>query len=106
MIKIERPTTWTSGIHEREIAAYVTKGSGNQAEKGDVRLKGKLRIECKSTDAKSFTVTREMLDKIADAACLAGERPVLAVRFANNFGQTLREVFVVEKWVLDELVGV
>jgi len=64
-----------------EIGGKRIPGSGSRALKGDVRLAGIVRIEAKTTEAKSFTVTRKMLDKISAAAETAGEMPVLVVDF-------------------------
>lgn len=77
---------------ERELAAdsgaRVQPGSGAlPGAKGDVRSRGKFRAECKFTKAKSFRVTRAILDKIS-SECSYGETPVLDIAFLNRVGQT------------------
>ncbi len=76
------------------VGGKTQKGSGNQlSAKGDVRKKGIFRLECKSTTNKSFSMTREILDKIS-SECLRLERPGLDVLFLNP--TTLREE---DRWV-------
>lgn len=77
------------------------KGSGCGFAKGDVRLKNKVLIEAKCTEKKSFSVTREMVDKIEDAACGQGELPVIEIEF---LGDRPKKLCVVPSWVLDDLV--
>lgn len=95
-----------SSSQEKEVAARtgsrLTAGSGNQSVKGDCRKRGVLRIECKTTSAKSFSVTLEMLDKLEAAATVAGERPVLVVEFLRG-GKPWRSVCIVDDSLLDEL---
>lgn len=86
----------------RRYGGRVTVGSGNRVEKGDVRVKGKLRMECKSTKHASFSVTRDMLEKIEREAGMAGEIPALVVRFLEG-GHTSDELAVVPMWVLDRI---
>lgn len=84
-----------------KIGGRVTKQSGaGKYEKGDVRLKDLLRIECKTTGNKSFSVTVDIIDKIEDAACAGGELPVIEVEF-NLYGKT---VYVVPEWALQSLI--
>lgn len=94
---------------EAEIAKRVggrkTPASGALSEKGDVRLKGVVRIECKTTMAKSFSVTREMVGKIEDAALSAGELPALVIEFLNDKGNPAGAVAVVPVWVLNEIAN-
>jgi hypothetical protein len=92
---------------EKEIATRIggniTPASGAFAIKGDVRLKGVTRIECKTTMNKSFSVTREIVAKIEDAALSAGELPALVVEFLSPQGHVQSSVAVVPLWVLDTL---
>lgn len=81
----------------------MTKGSGNGNEKGDVRVKGLARIEAKTTKNKSFSVTRDMLSKIEEAAVTSGELPAFVVEFVDERGRPQGEVAVVPTWVLDIL---
>ena len=92
---------------EKEVAKRIggrgTSASGAKHEKGDVRLKGVARIECKTTKNKSFSVTLDMIDKLEMEACLAGELPVLIIEFNDGNGKKLKEVAVCPTYVLDSL---
>jgi len=79
----------------------ITRGSGNGFEKGDVRVKGVCRIEAKTTQHKSFSVTREMIDKIEQAAISAGELPVIVVEFIDAKGKPEASAVVMPAWALD-----
>jgi translation elongation factor EF-Tu-like GTPase len=91
---------------EREIAARVggkvTSGSGNKMEKGDVRLRGVVRIEAKTTKNASFSVTLEMIEKIENAALSADELPIIVIEF-NREGKPLKQIVVAPAYVLDSL---
>lgn len=67
-----------------------------------MRVKGILRVEAKTTKNKSFSVTLDMIQKIENAATMAGEMPVLVVEFTDGFGRKLGEVAVCPTYVLDE----
>jgi Holliday junction resolvase len=94
---------------EREVAKKLggcrTPGSGNGDIKGDVRVKGFVRIECKTTGKRSFAVTMDMIEKIEAAALSAGEIPVLVVEFNDGMGHRLREVAVVPTYAIEHLRG-
>ncbi len=77
--------------------------SGAKDVKGDVRVKGVLRIEAKTTKNKSFTVTLEMVKKIEMAAASGGELPALVIEFNDGNGKAICEVAVVPTYVLDEI---
>lgn len=98
-----------SKAQERETAkrtgGRLTPASGSGAVKGDVRLKGLARIECKTTKNKSFSVTREMVDRLETAATLSGEMPVIVVEFNDDHGRKLGELVVCPSYVLDTLLG-
>lgn len=84
----------------------LVKGSGvSPWDKGDVRgYKGKLTIEAKCTSRKSFSVTRDTLRKLEDAACSKGELPLLIVEFLNTLGLPEAEIAIIPMRVLDELL--
>lgn len=95
-------------VQEKEIAARlggrVTKASGAmEMEKGDVRLHSVLRVEAKTTSNKSFSVTREMIDKIQNAALGAGELPCMEIEFLGPDGRPTHAIALVPTWVLAEL---
>lgn len=72
----------------KRTGGYRTAGSGNKREKGDVRVRGVTRIEHKATQKKSFSVTREMLEKIENAGRGCEEIPVLVVDFLDERGKS------------------
>lgn len=93
---------------EKETAArfkgFCTPASGSRDIKGDVRVRGVARIECKTTKHKSFTVTLDMVRKIEEAAASTGEMPVLLVEFNDGDGRKLGEVAVVPSYLIDDLI--
>lgn len=94
-----------SPLQEREIAARIGGGltllSGAMDEKGDVRKRNAVRIEAKTTQAKRFYVTLEMINKIETAALSSGELPVIEVEFLDSNGRTINSICVVPKLVID-----
>lgn len=100
------PSHIRAAKQEREAAkrlgGSVTPRSGAGDTKGDVRVKNLIRIECKTTKHKSFTVTLDMVRKIEEAAMSGGELPVLLIEFNEN-GKRLAEVAIVPSYVLDDL---
>lgn len=93
-------------VHQEKETAFrlggrTTKASGaGLFEKGDVRLTGLARIECKTTKHASFSVTTEIIDKIEGQAAMAGEIPVIEVDLLNG----ARGVYVMPKWALEGLL--
>lgn len=85
------------------LGGRITPRSGAGDVKGDVRVKGVVRIECKTTKHKSFTVTLDMVRKIEAAAMSGGEVPILLIAFNDETGKPLGEVAVVPAYLLDEL---
>jgi len=96
-----------SKVQEKRLAIRVNgRGvhrSGAGDEKGDVRVRGVLRIEAKTTKNKSFSVTREMIEKIEMAAATTGELPFLVIEFIDDTGRSLKEVAVCPTWVIDSV---
>lgn len=70
-------------------------------EKGDVRIKGVMRIEAKTTKHKSFAVTMEMIEKIEHAALPATEIPAIVIEFNDGHGRRLKEVAVLPTYALE-----
>lgn len=89
----------------KRVSGYPTPASGAREVKGDVRVKGKARIECKTTKNKSFSVTLDMARRIEEAAMVAGEIPVLLVEFNDGFGKRLGELAVVPSYLIDDLLS-
>lgn len=87
----------------KRIGGRVTPGSGNGATKGDIRIKGVARIECKCTKNKSFSVTFDMIEKIEAAGAEGAELPIIAIEFIDDTGRVLKSVAVCPMYVLDSL---
>jgi Holliday junction resolvase len=94
---------------ERELATRYggrnTPASGSGDIKGDVRKKGVYRIEAKTTQAKSFSVTREMIDKIETHALSSGELPAIVIEFLDQDGKPEKEVCILPMFVVDILAN-
>jgi hypothetical protein len=94
---------------ERELAKRVggklTPASGARDVKGDVRVKGVLRIEAKTTKNASFSVSLDMIRKIEEAAALSAELPVIIVEFNDGNGNKLKEIAICPTYVIDQLAG-
>jgi hypothetical protein len=78
-----------------------TRGSGSGMEKGDVRVPGMVRIEAKSTQAKSYSLTLKDLAKIEGAACNSGEVPMMQVDFLGPDGTVHASVYVIPAWAVE-----
>ena len=96
-----------SAKQEKELAK---RGSGKEVyrsgagmyQKGDVKgYNGIYTIEAKTTQCKSFSITREMIMKIEDAAVARDELPAIIVEFLDEDGIPIHEVAVVPTWALD-----
>lgn len=69
-------------------------GSGNKAGyEGDVRVRGKYRIEAKLTMSRSRALTRAEISKIR-SECGFGEVPVIAIQFRNPETMAVEEDWV------------
>jgi hypothetical protein len=82
------------------LGGKLTKASGALDEKGDVRIKGLVRIEAKCTTRASFSITKDMIRKIEEAAVSAGELPIIAVDFLDEKGKVTASVAVMPHYVL------
>lgn len=95
------PSHARSRVQEKETAQRLggvrVKASGAGDEKGDVRLRGFLRIENKTTKNKSFSVTSEMIEKLEMAAFGSGEVPLIHIEL--ELGKS--KVVVMPDWALD-----
>ena len=100
------PSHLRSKAQEREAAQrmVMVPGSGNGAVKGDCRLKSIVRLECKTTRNKSFSVTRGMLEKIEAAAVMSAETPALEIEFCDKHGNPQLSCLIMPKWALTEFI--
>ena len=90
-------------VQEKEIAKRLggerVSGSGCGRIKGDVRVKGILRVEAKTTKNESFRVTTEMLEKIEQAAITEGEVPAMVIEMRG------RSLAILPVYALEMLAG-
>jgi hypothetical protein len=87
------------------IGARKVAASGAKHEKGDVRIKGVTRIECKTTKNKSFSVTLEMAEKLEHEAALAGEVPIFVIEFNDPItGKKIKDLVVMPGYALETLL--
>lgn len=89
----------------KKVGGYRTPASGSKRQKGDVRIPGIVRIECKATQKKSFSVTREMLTKIDEATGATGELPILQVEFLDEHGKLDGAFAVVSVEIIERLIA-
>jgi hypothetical protein len=82
------------------VAKLLVRGSGSGNVKGDVRIEGKLRVECKTTKHSSFSVTTEMVRKLEQAVIGGNEIPVIEVEL--ELGKC--KVLVLPAWAWDFLM--
>lgn len=80
-----------------ELGGKVQKASGAMEHaKGDVRVLGKMKVECKTTTQKSFSLTLAMMRKIrAEGMRDGGEGWAMQLEFKEGF---TREHFAVIDW--------
>ena len=115
MLKLPRNKRAPSPAHQRSphqerdaakrLGGRVVKGSGSGPEKGDVRVKGVLRLEAKCTSKNSFSVTREMVRKIEEAALGAGEVPAIEIEFLDADGAVDARLLILPSYALDRLLN-
>lgn len=116
----KRFSTGTTGGHRHwrkqesalatETGGKLTPGSGSGRTVGDVRVKGWSRLEAKSTDKQSFSVTRAMVQKVDMAALQSGEvLPAITLDFVDTVGgvtNVSHSVCIVPRYALEMLLGV
>ena len=88
-----------------KFGGETTPASGSKHVKGDVRVSRCMRIEAKTTSSKSFSVTREMIDKLESHSLQAGEVPVIIVEFLEK-GKPVAEIAIVPTYALAEITDV
>jgi len=103
--KSQSPAHQRSLKQEKELAirggGRQTVGSGNKREKGDIKkYHGVFRVEAKTTTKKSFSVKREMMEKLEDASVPHGEFPAMIIEFIDDNQNVLSEVAIVPTYML------
>lgn len=91
--------------HEAEVAeafgGQTTPMSGaGWVKKGDVHTEHEL-IECKTTEAASYSLKLELLRSLQREAYLAGKEPVLDIRFEPRGDYPSRWVVIPESYYLE-----
>ena len=93
---------------EKQLAARLggklTPGSGSGYLKGDVQIKGVARIEAKSTQRKSYALSRELVDKIEGAAIQTGEIPIFQIDFLTG-ERVDQQLAVMPVWAMELLLS-
>lgn len=97
-----------SAKQEGELAkrsgGRLVPASGSGAKKGDVsKAYGVFRIEAKTTQAKSFSVTKAMFQKIEESALPHGEIPVFVIEFLDDNGKPECELAVLPTYALEAI---
>ena len=87
----------------KRLGGSVVKGSGSGFQKGDVRIPGVMRLECKTTLKDSFRLTREIVRKIEDAPAGTNEIPCIEVEFLNTKGERECAVSIMPTWALETI---
>lgn len=94
----EKSSTSTIGLVGRKAEARFaqrnggrqTIGSGNMdGDKGDVVFSDML-VECKATEAESYSIPLQVLAKISREALRVGKHPALSVQFVLGNGKPQR----------------
>lgn len=82
----------------KRMGGRAVKGSGAGREKGDVRRVGVARIECKTTVKRSYSLTRDMIEKV-EASVPAGssEIPFMEIR-VDDQSASPKTCFVFPSW--------
>ena len=83
----------------KRIGGRVTAASGAVGEKGDVRLFGDTRMECKFTRAQSFNLKLAELEKLEREA--SGEDPVFEIEFQGVYPS--KRYVVLPGWLYDRI---
>lgn len=88
----------------KSLGGRLVPASGAKDTKGDVRIKGVLRLEAKTTKNKSFSVTLDMVNKIETAATGVAEMPVMVIEFNDGNGRKIKELAVMPMYALQTLI--
>ena len=69
----------------RDLGGTAQAGSGNTANRrGDIRVHGRLRVQEKTTSGRSFSLRSQDWEEVREQALLAGEEPVMVIRFLEG----------------------
>ncbi len=85
----------------KKLGGSMTPKSGAGEVKGDVRIKGKYRIECKCTAKGSYSIKKEYLEGLIEAASACGETFILNIDFLDASGNKKRGFYVIPDTEVD-----
>lgn len=81
----------------KDLSGKVTPGSGCGNLKGDIRVEGSYRVECKNTQKNSYLLKREDIEKIEDQGITYSEIGFMVIRFnRNEEHKTDKQVVVID----------
>jgi len=87
------------------LGGEAVRGSGCGFDKADTKIKDVLRLECKSTINKSFSVTKKILDKVNNA-CMGTEIPAVHVELVNkDSGDVTDACYIIPVWAMEILIN-
>ncbi|MET4190635.1 MULTISPECIES: hypothetical protein [unclassified Bradyrhizobium] len=100
---------WRAPKQEKELAkrlgGHQISRSGAGTKKGDVFISGILRLEAKTTSRASFSITRDMVEKVMAAGTGSGECPAIVVEFLDPVsGKPIFDVAVIPTKALEFLI--
>lgn len=85
---------------EEDFKGRRTPASGGKSGfKGDVKADDWL-VECKHTTKKSFSITKDLWEKVYSEALLADRKPALSIEFSDG-----KEIVTISKDDFMELTG-
>lgn len=70
----------------RAVGGYLTANSGAGHDKGDIKVRGLLREEDKTTTKRSYVLRLDDLVRVS-AAAVGDEIPILRISFEDNLAQ-------------------
>ena len=86
-----------------QFGGRTTKGSGSKGEKGDVVVAEKVVIEAKSTQNKSYSLTRKLVKKMEDETLSKGKIPTFQIDFLDG-DQVDCQLAVIPMWAFEMLL--
>lgn len=101
---------WRSPKQEKELTKRLVHGlqhsrSGAGSKKGDISVSRLVRVECKTTQQKSFNVSQSMIEQITNASLASDEIPIIVVEFLNEKAKPVSEVAILPLNSLLELIN-
>jgi hypothetical protein len=91
----------------RSLGGRVTPASGATgaaSAKGDVRVQGQVRAECKTTLARSYSLKLDEWRKIQHEAAVSGEMPVMQIEFQGTGGMN-KKLAVIDWFSFEQLLA-